>query len=231
MKKFLNQGISTSLAIGIIIILVIIAGGAILAYQYYYLPKEEINIPMIEPITTETNQPAVQNGTADWKTYQNDNYEFKYPSEYTVKVDSYEAVDLEKEGSKDLSIEVSYLNWVGMGDFYLSFEEYAVAKLEATCMADGPSQSIYCDKAISVKNFKNENNVDFYEIYLNKIYVGEDAHAEIIGPFFAADNSTNNSEKNKKGIFFTPGIGASIKPGMVDKEVMNKIVSTFKFTK
>ncbi len=41
MFKYLNKGIPTPIAISIIILMAVIVGGGILAYQYWWLPKEE----------------------------------------------------------------------------------------------------------------------------------------------------------------------------------------------
>jgi len=76
MKKFLNQGISTPLAIGIIIGIAIIVAGAILAYQYF--SKTQIPTPNDQSNTE----------IAGWKTYTNSEYGFKieYPVVYNTKI-------------------------------------------------------------------------------------------------------------------------------------------------
>jgi len=53
MFKYLNRGVSSALAIGIIAVLAIVVGGAVLAYQYYYIPKEESKNPVAETPKTE----------------------------------------------------------------------------------------------------------------------------------------------------------------------------------
>lgn len=72
MNKYLNRGVSTPLAIGIIVVVAVLAGAGVLGYQYYYIPKQEANVE------------NVQDETADWKTYTNTQYgyEIKYPSDY-----------------------------------------------------------------------------------------------------------------------------------------------------
>jgi|GEM_PF-6745656 len=57
MWKFLNRGISTPLAIGIILILVIIVGG-FTWWQYAEIRKEESEIPEISVPEEETTGPA-----------------------------------------------------------------------------------------------------------------------------------------------------------------------------
>ncbi len=56
MLKFLNRGISTPIAIGIIAVLVIIVGGGILAYQYYYIQKQEIKPPTTKEDNLQTTK-------------------------------------------------------------------------------------------------------------------------------------------------------------------------------
>jgi len=58
--------------IWIIIILVIFVAGGILAWQYFWVPKEEVKAP----------EEVIIDETADWKIYRNEEYgfEIKYPS-------------------------------------------------------------------------------------------------------------------------------------------------------
>lgn len=63
MFKNLNRGVSTSLAIGIIIILIIVVGGGILAYQYGYIPR------MIQAPTAETPEETPSNKTKALSVY------------------------------------------------------------------------------------------------------------------------------------------------------------------
>ena len=74
----LNRGISTTLAITIIIILAILVGGGIYVYQYYYLPKQETEISKVETPKDET---------ANWEIYRNENggYTMKYPLDLLIK--------------------------------------------------------------------------------------------------------------------------------------------------
>ena len=78
MLKFLNKGISTPLAITIIIVLAVVLIGGIFSYQYYYLPKQENQTEIPEIKTPEIQKDE----TADWKTYRSEKYGFevKYPS-------------------------------------------------------------------------------------------------------------------------------------------------------
>lgn len=51
MKKFLNQGVSTPIAIAIIVVLAVFLAGGLFAYQYYYISKQEIKNPVTNGIT------------------------------------------------------------------------------------------------------------------------------------------------------------------------------------
>ncbi|MDD2731968.1 MAG: hypothetical protein PHI53_02105 [Candidatus Pacebacteria bacterium] len=70
MKSYLNKGISTPLAIGIILVLAVIVAGITLAYQYWWVPKAEIELE-------ETQKDEF----ADWKVFTDDKvgYSLKYP--------------------------------------------------------------------------------------------------------------------------------------------------------
>lgn len=59
MFKYLNRGISTPIAIGIIAVLVVVVGGGILAYQYYYIPKQETKNLAVETPKTETPEQII----------------------------------------------------------------------------------------------------------------------------------------------------------------------------
>jgi hypothetical protein len=80
MIKFLNKGISTSLAFTIIIVLVALVCGGILTYQYYWLPKEAVKKSEIETPKDETT---------NWQTYRNEEYgfEMKYPVDWEVNAE------------------------------------------------------------------------------------------------------------------------------------------------
>src|SRR3989344_4858057 len=72
MFKYSNRSI-VFIAIGIIAVLVVVVGSGILAYQYYYIPKQE------------TKNSTIETELAGWKTYTNMEYgfEFKYPSSWS----------------------------------------------------------------------------------------------------------------------------------------------------
>lgn len=67
-----EKKIPTALALIIIVVLVILVSGGILGYQYWQFPEEEV-----QPLVIET----LKDGTANWKTYRNEEYGFevKYP--------------------------------------------------------------------------------------------------------------------------------------------------------
>jgi len=79
---FITQGKTNIKYILIIVILAVIAGGGILAYQYWWLPKQETQ-------PSEIKLPEkVKDETANWKTYRNKEYGFevKYPKEWNIGV-------------------------------------------------------------------------------------------------------------------------------------------------
>lgn len=82
MFKYLNRGVSTPIAITIIVVLAIILVGGVLAYQYWWLPKEEV-----KPLEIEKQTIIPKDQTANWKTYRNEEYgfEIKYPKDANIR--------------------------------------------------------------------------------------------------------------------------------------------------
>lgn len=76
MFKHFNRGIFPPKAIGIIVVLAIVVSAGILAYQYYYVSKQE------------TKNSAIKSELADWKTYTNNqgDYSIFYPD--NAKIDA-----------------------------------------------------------------------------------------------------------------------------------------------
>lgn len=110
----LKRGISTPIAITIIIVLVILIGGGILGYQYYWLPKEEAEAPKTETQTPTQTQPLTEtpkDETVDWETYQNEfyRYEIRYPLNWTIQISpdlTHQSVEL-WSSSKLLGIHIT----------------------------------------------------------------------------------------------------------------------------
>lgn len=77
LKDTLNKGISTPIAIGIVLILAIIVGG-FTWWQYSEIKKEEAQLPEMELIKEEG---------VEWKTYisKRQEFEIKYPSDWEVE--------------------------------------------------------------------------------------------------------------------------------------------------
>jgi hypothetical protein len=83
-----QKGISTLVGVIIIIAVAIILFGSIFAYQYFAKSQIPItNNQQNSNVSTSTEAVAdrqnTTNETAGWKTYTNDEYEFKYASEWT----------------------------------------------------------------------------------------------------------------------------------------------------
>jgi hypothetical protein len=55
----LNKGVSTPIAITTIIVSAIVLVGGVLAYQYYYFPENEIEIPEIQVSGTEISETGI----------------------------------------------------------------------------------------------------------------------------------------------------------------------------
>lgn len=63
----------------IVVILTFLVGAGILAWQYFWLPRQEVEMPKIE-----IPEKKVEDETADWKIFTNGNYHYsiKYPDDW-----------------------------------------------------------------------------------------------------------------------------------------------------
>lgn len=128
----------------IVIILAVIVGGGILAYQYWWLPKEEAKISgtkLLEVKASEEVSPkeTPEDETANWKTYRNEKYKLsvKYPPDWRIidfqsetnmgTLDTFGFISLTLKNSYcDLEQEAAFLvqNYKTYNPF-LGYEEYA----------------------------------------------------------------------------------------------------------
>ena len=103
----MNKKIPTPIAIIVVVLCVIIVGGFI-TWQYFGIPEEGEKIS--EEITLEDE-------TADWKTYRNEEYgfEMKYPKSWYVYTPKQEPPGLAISMISTFSQEI-YENYVEVGD-------------------------------------------------------------------------------------------------------------------
>ncbi len=110
-----NKGISTTVALTIIIVLAVVLIGGIFAYQYYYLPKQETETPKIE---------TPKNETAYWKIYKNKEYgfEIKYPKDWEVNI--------EKDTTPQNDISIFFNKETTSGNLRLSLSVNKYAEID-----------------------------------------------------------------------------------------------------
>ncbi len=95
MHKYLNKEISTPIAISIILILVILVGG-FTWWQYGEIEKlrnesPDIELPEKKEEEIKISEKLVEDETADWKIYRNEEYgfEMKYSPNWEIKDNSF----------------------------------------------------------------------------------------------------------------------------------------------
>ena len=129
----LNRGVSTPIALTIIIALSVVLVGGVLGYQYYYvILKEETKIPEIKaPETQKTETP--KDKTASWNTFTNTQYgfEFKYPATWKATANGNEGHDYK------VIARIVNPSRAGKLDTDVPIEQFLVRNQNVTC--DGQS--------------------------------------------------------------------------------------------
>ncbi|MGA8185218.1 MAG: hypothetical protein WB819_16435 [Terriglobia bacterium] len=94
----------------------------------------------------------------------------------------------------------------------MSLEEFAVARAQVACQADGPGGSISCPSVARKQTFRNQDGLDAVELYLNQVNEGYDPpkiEKSVIGPIEAVLLPTGRSgqvltfkrtDKDQKGL-------------------------------
>lgn len=173
------------------------------------------------------NKNQQKNETANWKVYKNEEYgfEFKYPDDYSFEVKKYKLNDwryvLTSPEGNSLFINLED-NFLKSDDF----EKFIFDESKKYCDADGKDGSIYCLNENKKIKFINKNGITGYEFYLNETTENNtgEKYIRIRGPIFALDFFSLNN-LNIGGAFFNEN------DTFLEKEVIKKIISTFKFIK
>ena len=67
----------------------------------------------------------------------------------------------------------------------MSLEEFAVARAQAACQADGPGGKVSCPDVVRKQTYRNQDGLEVVELYLNRVNVGYDPpkiEKNVIGP-------------------------------------------------
>ena len=128
MFKYLNRGISTPIAIAIILLLAVSVGGITL-WQYSEMQSEKI-----KPVALKSFE---KDETADWKIYLNEEYGFEveYPSEWIIIKEAEESVLFASEKETKIQAEkqageIRCAVWVSLynNEKGLSLRDWAIEK-------------------------------------------------------------------------------------------------------
>lgn len=103
----------------------------------------------------------------------------------------------------------------------MSLEEFAVARAQVACQADGPEGSVSCPSIARKMAFRNQNGLEVVELYLNRVNEGYDPpkiEKNVIGPIEAVLLPTG-----KSGQVLTFKRTDNDKTGLVSDDLLRRI--------
>ena len=104
----------------------------------------------------------------------------------------------------------------------MSLEEFAMARAQVACQADGPEGSVSCPAVARKQTFRNQKGLDVVELYLNQVNEGYDPpkiEKSVIGPIEAVLLPTGRS-----GQVLTIKHTEEDQKGLVDDDLLKRIV-------
>jgi len=214
-----QKGISTLVGIIIIIAVAIIAFGGVFAYEYF--AKSQTPTINVQPTPNFQKQQNQNSGTAGWKTYTNTQYGFEIKYSNPAKLSPIlQGIQIDINGIAG-SIFVSKLKKINDG-----WDNSSLSNRTINCIVDKNDESI--KGFYNYKDLKNINNINFYH-YIN--------YPDFIGKFCGMSSGCwyNDVYRIVNGdvcyeITYTRSHREISKPEQIP-DLINQIVSTFKFTK
>jgi len=211
----------------VLIIVVLLVGGIFAWQQHFWVPKEEVKVP----------EEVIEDETADWKTYRNEEYGFevKYPQDFRVTNKEYSILSLE---TPDTKFEIIYGEFDGpfriQGAEFKIFAQFGEKMtisqwIEKTLKEDEEEGyppflevSTFNDKKVisgEIEGFLSPAPADVFS-FLKKFGVE-------MGPHYKQISFYN--EKN--GVEITISFDTMKKDKAIYESIFNQILSTFRFTK
>jgi hypothetical protein len=142
---------------------------------------------------------------AGWKTYRHAGvpFEFSYPDDLLLDAHvnpklGFVFALMKKPGTPwlvDIGLEDRAPYSVNPYN-KMSLEEFAIARAQAACDADGPGGKVSCPSVARKQTYKNQNGLDVVELYLNRVNEGYDPpkiEKSVIGPIEAVLLPTGKS--------------------------------------
>jgi len=129
-----------------------------------------------------------------WETYRHPGvpFEFSYPSGFLVNAHvnprlGFVFALMKKPGTPWLvDINLEDRAEYSMAPYNkMSLEEFAIARAQTACDADGPGGKVSCPSVARKQTFRNQNGLDVVELYLNRVNEGYDPpkiEKSVIGP-------------------------------------------------
>ena len=181
MFKSLTKGISTPIAIIIIIVLAVVLVGGVLAYQYWWTPIKETKIPEVETPKDET---------VNWLIYNWGVLQFKYPQNWKVKKGYYRTPAQEAAGEPASVVGLSLFpeEWLTNQD------SIGISGRQVNCslFGDNPCFIFFTIPVYPIS--KNPEILKVFDTFIKTItYNNPDAAFQIIFP-----SSADQLEVNKK---------------------------------
>ncbi len=169
------------------------------------------------------------------KVYTNETYGFSFEVpvgfEYNQYTDSISSVGHKTEAGFDSEADIGVIQSGGEGG-YQSYDAFLFESTKNMCAADGPRETIFCNKIIEQQPFEVESGLSGTVFYQNRVTKNLETGEEEIdafGPIFAFNIQANTPESKFSALIVRAP--SNLPSGEVDSDLIRQIAQSIQIEK